>query len=195
MKKYNFLGILLTACVFAGCTSTQPTAPANTTNTTNTQNTATSTTPAANATPGSATTDSAAMSPTEVFKSQNEAREKKHAATLKQNLSRASLALVEKSAKEDKMTVDEWLTVEEENDEPASKFQTRNEKIDGDNATIEISVDGEDWAEMPFVKEDGRWKIALDKYMADLEKEFEENTEPMNDEPENAKPEATQPKK
>lgn len=192
MKTYKFLGIMLAACAFAACSNNQtPTTVPNAQNTTTTV-----TTPAPNAQQSPAATDSAALSPTDVFKSQNEARKKKDAATMKQNLSRASLALVEQSAKEDKMSVDEWLTIEKEGAEEADNFQTRNEKIDGDNATIEISLSGsEDWAVMPFVKEDGRWKLAMDKYLANLEKEFEENTEPVDEseEPKDEKPAGKKP--
>ncbi|HEX8421805.1 MAG TPA: hypothetical protein VF634_00240, partial [Pyrinomonadaceae bacterium] len=41
---------------------------------------------------------------------------------------------------------------------------SRNEKINGNDATLEIQ-DGESgrWDTVTFVKEDGQWKIALDK--------------------------------
>ncbi|HUQ30993.1 MAG TPA: hypothetical protein VM095_02690 [Pyrinomonadaceae bacterium] len=38
----------------------------------------------------------------------------------------------------------------------------RNEKIDGDTATLEMYDDElNDWYVVPFIKEDGQWKIAL----------------------------------
>lgn len=185
MRAYVFTGIILCAGVFAGCSSNQPAT------TPNAQNTATVTTPAPAASQSPATTtESAAGSPTDVFKSQNEARKRKDAATMKQNLSRASLAIIEQTAKEDKMSVDEWLVIEEEGVDQIDNFQTRNEKIEGDNATIEISIDGNDWAKMPFVKEDNRWKIAMDKYLAILEKELEQNSEPVDEKSEETKPES-----
>lgn len=187
MKTYKFLGIILTACAFAACSNNQ------TANAPNAQNTATVATPAPSASQSPATTEStvAAASPSDVFKSQNEARAKKDAATMKQNLSRASLALIEQTAKEEKMTLDEWLVIEEEGVDQIDTFQTRNEKIDGETATIEISVgDTNDWAVMPFVKEDGRWKIAMDKYLVNLEKELEENSEPIDEKSEDTKPES-----
>lgn len=188
MNKYLFWTLVFAASAFIGCSSgnnqpaNTPTAP----------NTATVTTPAPSQSPQSSTATNTAVagSPSEVFKSQNEARKRKDAATMKMNLSRASLELIEKDARAREITVDDWLTMEEEGGEDISSIQTRNEKISGDTATVEINADGgEEWDVMPFVKEDGRWKIAMDKYIADLQKKLEENSE-MTDEPaEETKPE------
>jgi hypothetical protein len=48
--------------------------------------------------------------------------------------------------------------------------ETRNEKIEGDTATLEVkNAATNDWDKTPFVKEDGKWKLALDKLIDDLE--------------------------
>jgi hypothetical protein len=113
-------------------------------------------------------------SPTDVFKAQNEAQKKKDAAAMKQNLSKGSLDLIEKAAKTQNKTLDEALTAESPMGNSA-EYETRNEKIDGDNATLEIKTkDTDQWVTMPFVKEDGKWKIALDKFMQDLMKKMTE---------------------
>ena len=41
--------------------------------------------------------------------------------------------------------------------------ETRNEKIDGDKATLEFKDTGGDsnWTTAHFVKEDGEWKVAF----------------------------------
>jgi hypothetical protein len=46
----------------------------------------------------------------------------------------------------------------------------RNEKIDGDNATIEIKIEGPitGWYTIPFIKENGEWKIATAERMKDM---------------------------
>ena len=42
--------------------------------------------------------------------------------------------------------------------------ELRNEKITGDTATVEMKRDKSDkWDTVPFVKEDGEWKIAFDR--------------------------------
>ena len=51
--------------------------------------------------------------------------------------------------------------------------ETRNEKIDGNTATLEIQNDQtKKWDAMYFVKEDGDWKVALDKTMEELIKKI-----------------------
>ncbi len=46
--------------------------------------------------------------------------------------------------------------------------ETRNEKINGNEATIEvIAPKTGQWTELPFVKEEGRWKLAYDKLKQD----------------------------
>jgi hypothetical protein len=47
---------------------------------------------------------------------------------------------------------------------PETMPETRNEKIDGDTATLEVKDDKKDkWETIHFAKEDGEWKLALDK--------------------------------
>jgi hypothetical protein len=187
MKTYKLEAVVLASFALAACGGSQP---ANTANTTNAANT-TAVTPAPNASQSpSATNDSSATSPSGVFKAQNEARKNKNAATMQSNLSRASLELIEKDARARGITLDEWLTLDEEGNDEITTIQTRNEKIDGDTATVEINTDGgEEWDVMPFVKEDGRWKIAMDKYVANLQKRIEEENAAQAD----AQTEETQP--
>ncbi|MGI8470311.1 MAG: hypothetical protein ACR2N3_17870 [Pyrinomonadaceae bacterium] len=119
---------------------------------------------------------SSTPSPTEVFKTQTEAQKKKDVATMKQNLSKGSLDLIEKAAKARNITLDEALAM----DNPAAAnqpdvYQTRNEKITDSTATLEVKApQSEEWITMPFVKEDGRWKLALDKLMQDSQEKTNE---------------------
>lgn len=47
---------------------------------------------------------------------------------------------------------------------PAARPELRNEKIDGDRATLEMrNEEAGRWDTVNFVKEDGAWKIALDQ--------------------------------
>jgi hypothetical protein len=55
--------------------------------------------------------------------------------------------------------------------------ETRNEKINGDMATLEVKNEKTDkWDPLPFVKENGEWKIALDKFLEDMMKSLGEKT-------------------
>lgn len=102
-----------------------------------------------------------ASTPTEAFKSFYEAAKNKDAATLKKLLAKDSLAQMEEAAKKQNKSLDELLTTQVSSGIPPTLPETRNEKIDGDNATIEFKAPtGEnDWRTVPFVKEDGEWKI------------------------------------
>jgi hypothetical protein len=42
---------------------------------------------------------------------------------------------------------------------PATMPEIRDEKIEGDKATLEFK-DGEDWEKVGFIKEDGGWKLS-----------------------------------
>ena len=107
-------------------------------------------------------------SPTATFKAFYEAQKNKDVPGIKKTLSKNSLAMFEKAAKEQHKTVDEML--KEGLDEPTFKSpnmpETRNEKIDGDTATLEVQdADSKKWEKMYFVKEDGDWKLAIDKLL------------------------------
>src|SRR5262245_40233193 len=90
-------------------------------------------------------------SPTATFKAFYEAQKDKDVPGIKKTLSKNSLAMFEKAAKEQHKTVDEML--KEGLDEPTFKSpnlpETRNEKIDGDTATLEVQdADSKKWEKM-----------------------------------------------
>lgn len=107
-------------------------------------------------------------SPTEVLNALNEASKTKDVAGIKNSVSRGTLKMIEESAKAQKMTVDELLG--KENGAPFKDLpEMRNEKIEGDTATVELkNAANNDWESVPFVKEDGVWRLALDKYLEDF---------------------------
>lgn len=120
------------------------------------------------------------LSPTETMKALNEAAKKKDVETIKKLVSKGTIELLEQSAQQQQTTLDELLKRDE-----GSPFQelpeTRNEVITGDAATIEIKNNAtNDWETMPFVRENGVWKIALDRFMDDL---MERMTEEMKEAP------------
>ncbi len=92
------------------------------------------------------------------------ALQKKDGAAIKKCMSKASIAQFEKDAKEEKKPLEEYLVENFEDEEEVRIPETKNEKIDGDSATIEVKEDGDkEWISIPFVKEDGAWKMAFDK--------------------------------
>jgi PBP1b-binding outer membrane lipoprotein LpoB len=114
-------------------------------------------------------------SPTEILKTFIEASQKKDVEVIKKSLSKGSLDLIEKSAEAENTSVDEFL--KKDNGMPAKEMpETRNEKVEGDTASVEVKnlVTG-GFDAIPFIKEDGNWKIALDKYIEDIKKKMAED--------------------
>jgi hypothetical protein len=123
-----------------------------------------------------------ALSPTETLKALNEAAKKKDVETMKKLVSKGTLASLEKSAQVQETTVDELLTRDES--VPFQELpETGDEKITGETATVAIRNNATgDWETMPFVREEGAWKIAFDKYTEELIKKLNEqmNQPPVN---------------
>ena len=115
------------------------------------------------------------LSPTATAKAYYDAQKAKDVQGMKNTLSKSSLALMEEMGKMGNKTLDESLK-ESDQSQPAT-FEARNEKITGDSATIEVKDKEGKWQTMPFVKEDGRWKMAVDqafeKAMQQLDKEIQ----------------------
>jgi hypothetical protein len=117
-------------------------------------------------------------SPSGVLKQYVAASQKQDIAAMKVLLSKGSLELIEKSAKAQNSTTDELLRRES-----AVKIQnapeTRDEKIEGETATVEIKNEttGAFDMKMPFVREGGAWKIARDRY---IEEELKKSNEEIN---------------
>lgn len=108
-------------------------------------------------------------SPTATLKAFYEATQKKDAEGIKKTLSKGTLEMLEGFAKAQNKTLDESLKSGLASDTSSDKMpETRNEKIDGDKATIEVKNDKTgQWETVPFVKEDGTWKIAFDQMFRD----------------------------
>lgn len=93
--------------------------------------------------------------PTAAFRKYIEAAGKKDSALVKENASRGSQKLVEEAIKNQIGKV--------ENPE------TRDEQIGGETATLEYkNAATGTWDKVFFVREDGRWKLALDKSMEEV---------------------------
>ncbi len=110
-------------------------------------------------------------SPTATFKAFYEAQKKKDVPAMKKTLSKSSIQMIETAAKAQNKSVDDAL--KEGFESPGAKSEkmpeTRDEKIDGDNATLEVQDnDTKKWSKVYFVKEEKEWKIALDKTIEEL---------------------------
>lgn len=104
-----------------------------------------------------------AQSPTEAYKMLFAACKAKDAATIRQLMSKASLGLAEFSASQQKKSVDQIL----ENGLVAPTIspvltEIRDERVKDSYGAIEVfnSTDNR-WEDLPFVLEDGTWKLAV----------------------------------
>jgi hypothetical protein len=98
--------------------------------------------------------------PSEVYKAAYTARKNCDISGLKKVLANEFLAYIAKMAKMDKKSLDDEL--KEICEEPqASTAQARNEKIDGNRASIEYLDEDGEWRPMDFIREDGAWKLSL----------------------------------
>ena len=101
-------------------------------------------------------------SPTATAKAFYEAAKAKDVAGIKATMSKGSLAMMESFAKMQNKSLDDALK-EPSSSPPPPAFEAQNEVITGDTATVEVKDEKGKWEKIPFVKEDGQWKIALDK--------------------------------
>ncbi|MBS1796321.1 MAG: hypothetical protein JSS81_20895 [Acidobacteria bacterium] len=108
-------------------------------------------------------------SPSGVFRRYVEASQKQDVATMKSLLSKSSLELIEKTVAPQKMTVDDVLR-QESMVKIAKIPETRSERIEGETATIEVKNEttGQFDVVYPFVRENGAWKLARDKYIEQM---------------------------
>lgn len=100
--------------------------------------------------------------PTDAYKFGYEARQRKDIPALKRVLSKDAHEFLTMIGQEEKKTLDDQLkTLTEAPQGPTS--ETRNEKINGNKASLEYLDVNNKWVTMQLVKEGGDWKIDLPK--------------------------------
>jgi hypothetical protein len=107
-----------------------------------------------------ASAGSSLATPTDTYKTGYAARQKKDIATLKRVLSKEALEFLTEMGKEEKKTLDDQLKALADRPQ-APTAESRNEKINGDRATLEYLNEKGGWSTMDFVKEGSDWKIGL----------------------------------
>jgi hypothetical protein len=116
-------------------------------------------------------------SPTATFKKFFEASKKKDVPGIRKTLSKGSLEMFDKFAKQQNKTMDEMLKEVDKDSKTETMPETRNEKIDGETATLEVKNEKTGkWDSLPFVKEEGEWKIAFDKFIENMLKQLQQPT-------------------
>ncbi len=164
----NRPGILLTIalCAIALITACSQTAP--TTNGSNMGATNTASTRTTNTTTTTATT-ATASSPSEVLKASFNAAKNQDVAAFKKSIATADMRELEAAVQKGGQNLVDLLKqqlAKPETPMPDS-LETRNEKIDGDKATVEYKDVKGTWKTARFIKEGSEWKIKLDDAQAE----------------------------
>ncbi len=100
-----------------------------------------------------------AATPLETLKAYTQAIKKKDTTTMKLLLSDASIKMSEQEAKAQNVNLDDIVKRETLFTETQKSVEFRNEKIEGERATIEMKDSTSAWSVVPFVREEGIWKI------------------------------------
>lgn len=115
-----------------------------------------------------------ASTPTAALKAYFDAAKKKDIATAKKYLSSGTLKMMEDLAKTQGKTLDQMFNenAAKEGQMPTPEFS--NEKISGDTATVEMKVPNQPVVTAQMVKENGEWKLAVDKMMSAMKPQMTE---------------------
>lgn len=119
--------------------------------------------------------------PVETFKTYIKAIRQKDTKAMKVLLSNATLKMHEQQAKAQGVTVDEIIKRESLIGDSQKAVDYKDEKIDGDKATLQFKNSFGTWETMPFIREDGVWKIDKQGYADQLLKDIEDSDKKMDD--------------
>jgi len=125
--------------------------------------------------------DSKPSTPLETLTAYTQAIKEKDTTTMKLLLSDASIKMAEQEAKAQNITLDEIVKRETLFSENQRTVKYRNEKIDGDKATIEMMDSFGMWNTVPFVREDGVWKIDKQGIANQMMQDFEKDSRRLDD--------------
>ena len=101
--------------------------------------------------------------PTDAVKTFAEGLKNREPEKVKSVLTGNSMKMLEMGAKASDMTVDEFIKSGKASEGMKEIKEFRNEKIEGETASVETRHDGR-WESFSLVREDGVWKLALDKH-------------------------------
>ncbi|MBK8465555.1 MAG: DUF4878 domain-containing protein [Chloracidobacterium sp.] len=97
--------------------------------------------------------------PLETYKTYTKAIKRKDTAAMKLLLSEATIKMNEQEATAQGVSVDDIVKRETLFIESQKSVEYRDEKIDGDKATLQVKNSFGSWETVPFVREEGVWKI------------------------------------
>jgi hypothetical protein len=96
-------------------------------------------------------------------------------------LSNATIKMHEQEAKAQGITVDDIVKRETLFSEGQTTVEYKDEKIEGNKATLRVKTPYGTWETLPFVLEDGQWKIDKQGYADQMLKEMDENNRRLDE--------------
>ena len=124
--------------------------------------------------------ESKPATPLETFKTYTKAIKAKDTTTMKLLLSSGTMKMHEQEAKAQGVTVDDVVKRETLFSESQKMVEFRNEKIEGDKATLQVKNAYGSWETVPFVREDGVWKIDKQGYAEQMIKDMDESNRALD---------------
>jgi hypothetical protein len=125
--------------------------------------------------------DKQPATPVETFQTYVKALKKKDITTMKLLLSKDTIKMHEQEAKAEGVNLDDIVKRETLLGDGQTTVEYRNEKINGDKATIEFKNSYGIWETLPFVREDGEWKIDKKGYADQMMQDVEQNGQQLDD--------------
>ncbi len=100
---------------------------------------------------------------------------------MKNLLSSESIKMHEQEAKAQGVTLDDIVKRETLFTEGQKTVEFRDQKIEGEKASLEVKNSFGSWDTVPFVREDDEWKIDKKGYAEKLIQDNEQNNQQMDD--------------
>ena len=122
-----------------------------------------------------------AATPVETFQTYVKALKKKDLTTVKLLLSKDTIKMHEQEAKSEGVNLDDIVKRDTLLGDGQTTVEYRNEKIDGDKATLEFKNSYGIWETLPFVREDGEWKIDKKGYADQMMQDVEQNSQQLDE--------------
>ena len=119
--------------------------------------------------------------PVEAFKAYMTAVKQKNTTRMKELLSSESIKMHQQEAKAQNLTLDDIVQRETLFTEGQKTVEFRNQKIEGDTATLEVKNSFGSWETIPFLREDDEWKIDKKGYADRMQQELDKNNQEMDD--------------
>lgn len=121
------------------------------------------------------------VTPKKTFETYIKALKQKDITTMKVLLSDATIKMHEQEAKSQGMTVDDIVKRETLFSEGQTTVEYKNEKIEGQKATLQVKTPYGTWETVPFVLEDGQWKIDKQGYADQMLREMDESNRRLDE--------------